>query len=205
MNEPILTKTTSISSKLNQANNSNNLVPSTSITPTKSPAALGSNIPVYQANKGNAHRSPSKEPPPPSSKTMHSSLEKYEKIAKIGEGSYGIVFKCRNRDNGQLVAIKKYVETEDDPLIKKIAMREIRMLKQLKHPNLINLIEVFRRKRKLHLVFEFCELTVLDILEKYPNGVPEAITKRIVWQTTNAINFCHKHNVSMRGACRKLI
>lgn len=60
---------------------------------------------------------------------MHSSIEKYEKIAKIGEGSYGIVFKCRNRDNGQLVAIKKYVETEDDPLIKKIAMREIKMLK----------------------------------------------------------------------------
>ena len=60
---------------------------------------------------------------------MHSSIEKYEKIAKIGEGSYGIVFKCRNRENGQLVAIKKYVETEDDPLIKKIAMREIKMLK----------------------------------------------------------------------------
>nr|XP_027194793.1 cyclin-dependent kinase-like 4 [Dermatophagoides pteronyssinus] len=125
---------------------------------------------------------------------MHSSIEKYEKIAKIGEGSYGIVFKCRNRDNGQLVAIKKYVETEDDPLIKKIAMREIKMLKQLKHPNLINLIEVFRRKRKLHLVFEYCELTVLDILEKYPRGVPEPIVKRIMWQTINAVNFCHKHN-----------
>ncbi|XP_075677839.1 cyclin-dependent kinase-like 1 isoform X4 [Dermatophagoides pteronyssinus] len=125
---------------------------------------------------------------------MHSSIEKYEKIAKIGEGSYGIVFKCRNRDNGQLVAIKKYVETEDDPLIKKIAMREIKMLKQLKNPNLINLIEVFRRKRKLHLVFEYCELTVLDILEKYPRGVPEPIVKRIMWQTINAVNFCHKHN-----------
>ena len=58
-------------------------------------------------------------------------MEKYEKISKIGEGSYGIVFKCRNRENGQLVAIKKYVETEDDPLIKKIALREIRMLKVL--------------------------------------------------------------------------
>lgn len=39
-------------------------------------------------------------------------------------------------------------------------------MQQLKHPNLINLIEVFRRKRKLHLVFDFCDLTVLDILEK---------------------------------------
>lgn len=56
-------------------------------------------------------------------------MEKYEKISKIGEGSYGVVFKCRNRDTGQTVAIKKYVETEDDILIKKIALREIRMLK----------------------------------------------------------------------------
>lgn len=56
-------------------------------------------------------------------------MEKYEKICKIGEGSYGVVFKCRNRETNQLVAIKKFVESEDDPLIKKIAMREIRMLK----------------------------------------------------------------------------
>lgn len=56
-------------------------------------------------------------------------MEKYEKIGKIGEGSYGVVFKCRNRDTGQIVAIKKFVESEDDPIIKKIALREIRMLK----------------------------------------------------------------------------
>lgn len=56
-------------------------------------------------------------------------MDKYEKINKIGEGSYGVVFKCRNRETSQLVAIKKFVESEEDPLIKKIAMREIRMLK----------------------------------------------------------------------------
>lgn len=56
-------------------------------------------------------------------------MEKYEKICRIGEGSYGVVFKCKNKETGQHVAIKKFVESEEDPLIKKIAMREIRMLK----------------------------------------------------------------------------
>lgn len=120
--------------------------------------------------------------------------DKYEKLCKIGEGSYGVVFKCRNRDNHQIVAIKKFVESEDDPLIKKIALREIRMLKQLKHQNLVNLLEVFRRKRKLHLVFEFCDHTVLNELDKYPKGVPEKEVKSIIWQVLQAIQFCHQHN-----------
>uniref|UniRef100_A0A8B9K921 cyclin-dependent kinase n=1 Tax=Astyanax mexicanus TaxID=7994 RepID=A0A8B9K921_ASTMX len=121
-------------------------------------------------------------------------MEKYEKIGKIGEGSYGVVFKCRNKDTGQIVAIKKFVESEDDPVIKKIALREIRMLKQLKHCNLVNLIEVFRRKRKLHLVFEYCDHTVLNELDRYPRGVPEYLVKSITWQTLQAVNFCHKQN-----------
>ena len=56
-------------------------------------------------------------------------MNKFERLGKIGEGSYGVVFKCRNKENGQVVAIKKFVESEDDPMIKKIAMREVGMLK----------------------------------------------------------------------------
>ncbi|KAM9777293.1 cyclin-dependent kinase-like 1 [Neosynchiropus ocellatus] len=121
-------------------------------------------------------------------------MDKYEKMGKIGEGSYGVVFKCRNKDSGQIVAIKKFVESEDDPVIKKIALREVRMLKQLKHTNLVNLIEVFRRKRKLHLVFEYCDHTVLSELDRHPRGVPEPLVRSITWQTLQAVNFCHKQN-----------
>lgn len=121
-------------------------------------------------------------------------MEKYEKMAKIGEGSYGVVFKCRNRASGQIVAIKKFVESEEDPVIKKIALREVRMLQHLKHANLVNLIEVFRRKRKLHLVFEYCEHTLLRELDRHPRGVPEPLARSITWQTLQAVSFCHQQN-----------
>ncbi len=44
----------------------------------------------------------------------------------------GQVFKCRNKETGETVAIKKFIESDDDPAIKRIAMREIRMLKVMK-------------------------------------------------------------------------
>ena len=56
-------------------------------------------------------------------------MEKYENLGMIGEGSYGMVMKCRHKESGQLVAIKKFLETEDDKMVKKIALREVRMLK----------------------------------------------------------------------------
>ena len=40
--------------------------------------------------------------------------KKYEVIGVVGEGAYGIVYKCKNKETGQFVAIKKFKETEDD-------------------------------------------------------------------------------------------
>jgi len=56
-------------------------------------------------------------------------MEKYENIEIVGEGSYGLVMKCRHRKTGQIVAIKKFLETEEDVQVRKMAFREIRMLK----------------------------------------------------------------------------
>ena len=56
-------------------------------------------------------------------------MEKYENLGLVGEGSYGMVLKCKHKETGQVVAIKKFLESEDDKMVKKIAMREVRMLK----------------------------------------------------------------------------
>uniref|UniRef100_A0A8D8H2M1 cyclin-dependent kinase n=2 Tax=Culex pipiens TaxID=7175 RepID=A0A8D8H2M1_CULPI len=120
-----------------------------------------------------------------------SRMDRYEKLSRLGEGSYGVVYKCRDRDTGSLVAVKRFVESEDDPAIRKIALREIRLLKNLKHSNLVCLLEVFRRKRRLHLVFEFCEHTVLHELERHPEGCPDNLTKQITFQTIQGVAYCH--------------
>ncbi|KAH8855630.1 Cyclin-dependent kinase-like 1 [Schistosoma japonicum] len=121
-------------------------------------------------------------------------MDRYEKLTRIGEGAYGVVFKCRHRDTGDIVAIKKFTDSEEDPVIHRIAMREIRTLKQLKHPNLINLIEVFKRKRRLHLVFQYVDHTLLHELEKHTKGLDRLQIKKLTYQLLQAVNFCHAHN-----------
>ena len=68
-------------------------------------------------------------------------MEKYENLGLVGEGSYGMVLKCKHKETGAHVAIKKFLESEDDKMVKKIAMREVKMLKvswiQTFHPSLI--------------------------------------------------------------------
>ena len=67
---------------------------------------------------------------------------------------------------------------------------------QLRHDHLVNLIEVFRRKKRLYLVFEFVDHTVLDELEKCPNGLDENTCRKILWQVLKGTEFCHLHHVS---------
>ncbi|XP_074849909.1 cyclin-dependent kinase-like 2 [Carettochelys insculpta] len=125
-------------------------------------------------------------------------MEKYENLGLVGEGSYGIVMKCRNKDNGRIVAIKKFLESEDDKIVKKIAMREIKLLKQLRHENLVNLLEVCKKKKRWYLVFEFVDHTLLDDLELFPHGLDYSRVRRYLFQIIKGIGFCHSHNIIHR-------
>lgn len=123
-------------------------------------------------------------------------MEKYEQIVVVGEGSYGLVIKCRHKDTDQLVAVKKFLETEEDATIRKMALREIRMLKKLRHENLVTMIEVFRHKKRFYLVFEYVEGTILDELEKCPSGLGDERCRERIFQVIRAISYCHSNNVT---------
>lgn len=89
---------------------------------------------------------------------------KYERITKIGQGTFGEVFKAKHRQTRQVFALKKVLmenEREGFPIT---ALREIKILQLLKHENVVQLIEICRTKETamenkatFYLVFEFCE------------------------------------------------
>jgi cyclin-dependent kinase-like len=76
------------------------------------------------------------------------------------------------------VAIKKFKESEDDEIVRKTTLREVKLLRMLKQINIVNLKEAFRRKGKLYLVFEYVEKNLLEVLEERPNGLTPDLVMR---------------------------
>ena len=68
-------------------------------------------------------------------------------------------------------------------------------IKQLRHDNLVNLLEVWKRRRRWYLVFEFVERTLLDDLEQNPNGLDLNTSRQHLYQILRATAFCHQQNV----------
>ncbi|XP_054105453.1 cyclin-dependent kinase-like 3 isoform X2 [Callithrix jacchus] len=124
-------------------------------------------------------------------------MEMYETLEKVGEGSYGTVMKCKHKNTGQIVAIKIFYERPEKS-VNKTAMREIKFLKQFHHENLVNLIEAFRQKKKIHLVFEFIDHTVLDELQHYCHGLESKRLRKYLFQILRAIEYLHSNNIIHR-------
>jgi cyclin-dependent kinase-like len=109
-------------------------------------------------------------------------MNKYEVLGVVGEGAYGVVLRCKNKDTSEVVAIKKFKESEDDEVVRKTTLREVKILRMLKHENIVELREAFRRKGKLYLVFEYVEKNLLEILEQHSKGLPPELVRKYIYQ-----------------------
>ena len=122
---------------------------------------------------------------------------KYEVLGLVGEGAYGVVYKCRNKETNEFVAIKKFKETEDD-IVKKSMLRELKVLKILKHENIVEFKEAFKRKGNLYLVFEYVEKTLLELVQQKPKGLDPELIRNIIFQLCKAIKHLHDLNIIHR-------
>ena len=122
---------------------------------------------------------------------------KYQVIEVIGEGAYGIVYKCKDRETDEIVAIKKFKE-EYEKLPKKEIKRELFALQTLKQENIVKFNEAFLNKDHIYLVFEYCEKNLLQLIEEYPKGLNPELIRSFVYQMCKAISYLHKKNIIHR-------
>jgi serine/threonine protein kinase len=125
----------------------------------------------------------------------------YETLHKVGEGTYGVVYKAKHKASGEYVALKKIRLDTDDDGIPTAAIREISLLKQLQHQNIVRLFDVVHTEKKLMLVFEYIDEDLKKYLEPYKTGevILEATTvKNLLRQLLSAVNHCHYHRVLHR-------
>ena len=130
--------------------------------------------------------------------TANSELDKYVKLDKVGEGTYGVVYKCQNKNTKDYVALKKLRLENEDEGIPSTAMREISILKQMKHPNIVKLVDLIHGDKKLYLVFEFMDYDLKKFLDMNGGPLPPQLVKSYLYQITSAIRYCHSKRILHR-------
>ena len=126
-------------------------------------------------------------------------MDKFQKLEKVGEGTYGVVYKARDKKTGDLLALKKIRLEAEDEGIPSTAIREIALLKQLQHPNIVRLYDVIHTDKKLTLVFEFLDQDLKRFMDACgENGIQAETTKSFLYQLLRGIAFCHEHRVLHR-------
>ncbi|XP_068012948.1 cyclin-dependent kinase 13 isoform X4 [Melanerpes formicivorus] len=131
-------------------------------------------------------------------------VDKFDIIGIIGEGTYGQVYKARDKDTGEMVALKKVRldnEKEGFPIT---AIREIKILRQLNHQSIINMKEIvtdkedaldFKKdKGAFYLVFEYMDHDLMGLLESGLVHFNENHIKSFMRQLMEGLAYCHKKN-----------
>ncbi|XP_073956781.1 cyclin-dependent kinase 12-like [Choristoneura fumiferana] len=131
-------------------------------------------------------------------------VDGFQVITQIGEGTYGQVYKARDKNTNQLVALKKVRlenEKEGFPIT---AVREIKILRQLNHKNIVNLREIvtdkqdaldFRKdKGSFYLVFEYMDHDLMGLLESKMVDFTESHNASIMRQLLDGLAYCHRKN-----------
>ena len=126
-------------------------------------------------------------------------LSQYEKVEKIGEGTYGVVYKARDRATGATIALKKIRLEQEEEGVPSTAIREISLLKELQHANVVRLQDVVHADAKLYLVFEFLDLDLKKHMDAHPRlGADGRLVKLYLYQMLAGIAYCHAHRVLHR-------
>jgi len=125
-------------------------------------------------------------------------MDKYQKIEKLGEGTYGIVYKAQNKGTGEIVALKRIRLDNEEEGVPCTAIREISLLKELEHPNIVRLHDVLHTEKKLTLVFEYLDSDLKKFMDVNGGDIELTTVRHLMYQLLKGIAFCHDHRVLHR-------
>uniref|UniRef100_A0A0N5A841 Cell division protein kinase 5 n=1 Tax=Syphacia muris TaxID=451379 RepID=A0A0N5A841_9BILA len=125
-------------------------------------------------------------------------MQKYEKFHKVGEGTYGTVHKAKNVETQEIVALKCVRLDDGDEGVPSSALREICLLKELKHENIVRLYDVFHSDGLLTLVFEYCDLDLKKYFDSLNGLIDQQVVRSLCYQLLRGLAYCHAHNVLHR-------
>ena len=131
------------------------------------------------------------------------SLENYEKIKRIGKGSYSSVYKVKNK-NTNLIRAMKIIPKNFQKDNKEI-LREINILKNLDHPNVMKIYEFLEDEHNYYLIQEFCDEGDLETALDNKKIYCEFLVKFIMYQVFLAINYLHMNNIIHQDIKKKNI
>lgn len=124
--------------------------------------------------------------------------EKYEPGEKIGQGTFGKVFKVKHKETGKDWAMKVINKEKAGGPVIKLLEREVGILKRVQHEHIISLNEVFETAKKMYLVMELCEGGELADALKTRERMSEEECKIIMSRLANAISYLHKNDIVHR-------
>ncbi|KAK2821623.1 hypothetical protein Q7C36_020966 [Tachysurus vachellii] len=124
-------------------------------------------------------------------------LETYVKLGKLGEGTYATVFKGRSKLTENLVALKE-IRLEHEEGAPCTAIREVSLLKNLKHANIVTLHDIIHTDRCLTLVFEYLDSDLKQYLDNCGNLMSMHNVKIFMFQLLRGLSYCHKRKILHR-------
>ncbi|KAF0029424.1 hypothetical protein F2P81_018529 [Scophthalmus maximus] len=124
-------------------------------------------------------------------------LETYIKLDKLGEGTYATVFKGRSKLTDNLVALKE-IRLEHEEGAPCTAIREVSLLKDLKHANIVTLHDIVHTEKSLTLVFEYLDKDLKQYMDDCGNIMSMHNVKIFLFQILRGLSYCHKRKVLHR-------
>ncbi|CAL0313086.1 unnamed protein product [Lupinus luteus] len=118
-------------------------------------------------------------------------MERYKLIKEVGDGSFGTVWRAINKQNGEVVAIKKmkkkYYSWEEC-----VNLREVKSLRKMNHQNIVKLKEVIRESEILFFVFEYMEFNLYQLMKKRENLFSEGEVRNLCFQVFQGLSYMHQ-------------